>query len=59
MSERPIPIGQYQTAFAPDVEELGVKVNALIVDDWQPYGSPYVKGDFVCQAMVKPAKGAW
>jgi|HubBroStandDraft_1064217.scaffolds.fasta_scaffold1138477_1 hypothetical protein len=52
-------IESYQTATGEAPDELDDKVNALIKQGFQPYGSPYVApkeegfGAPICQAMVK------
>ena len=46
----------YTTAKALSVHELDVRVNELIQEGFQPFGSPYVTGtgeSMACQAMVK------
>src|ERR1051326_4626560 len=37
-----------------NLEKLNQRVNELIGQGWQLYGSPAVKGDYWAQAMVKP-----
>lgn len=47
---------EYTTIRESNFESLDMKVNELIEQGFQPFGSPYVtdNGDFLaCQAMVK------
>ena len=49
-------IKKYVIATATTPEELGKIVNGQILGDLQPYGSPFVLGSLVCQAMVLEAE---
>lgn len=52
-------IVEYITAAESSRTDLDSKVNELIQQGFQPFGSPYVKeNSFPCQAMVKYAKGS-
>jgi hypothetical protein len=53
-------VRNYKTAVGRTVAELDEKVNALIEDGYQPFGSPYfvavVEGNVnqpICQAMTR------
>ena len=53
-------IREYKTAFAETLGELDRKINALIQDGFEPFGSPYYIGPGegridapICQAMVR------
>ncbi len=47
---------EYITALASNIKDLDKKVNDLIKQGYQPYGSPYVTEGtefLACQAMVR------
>jgi hypothetical protein len=55
-------VEQYRTAFGDTIEGLDRKVNELIAEGFQPWGSPYFIGATegnvdapICQAMTKCA----
>lgn len=39
--------------YGDEYQNLVEMINEEIQRGWQPYGSPFVKGNKVCQAMVK------
>jgi hypothetical protein len=47
-------IGEYELVARDNLEKLNQRINELIGQGWQLYGSPAVKGDYWAQAMVKP-----
>jgi hypothetical protein len=49
-------ITEYVTVSKLEVILLDRNVNERIQTGWQPYGDPYLFGNFHCQAMVKFAE---
>jgi len=43
----------YKTIRETEAVHLDSSVNAAIKEGFQPYGSPYASGNFLCQAVIK------
>jgi hypothetical protein len=43
----------YKTIRETDAGHLDASVNAAIREGFQPFGSPYASGNFLCQAVIK------
>jgi len=43
----------YKTVRETEAVHLDASVNAAIKEGFQPFGSPYASGNFLCQALAK------
>jgi Domain of unknown function (DUF1737) len=43
----------YKTVRETEAAHLDASVNAAIKEGYQPFGSPYSSGNFLCQALAK------
>ncbi len=50
--------GKYELVSAGTSEQLAEKVNEKIDEGWQPFGSPFIHGGNILQAMVIAKKMA-